>query len=37
LNARVLLRSENIDASPDPFTEVSFAKGLTKVKLGEVC
>ena len=35
LNTYVLLRSENIDATPDPFTEFSFAKGLTKVKLGE--
>ena len=35
LNACVLLRSENIDATPDPFTKFSFAKGLAKVKLGE--
>ena len=35
LNACVLLRSESIDATPDPFTEFSFAKGLAKVKLGE--
>ena len=37
LNASVLLRSESIDATPDPFTEFSFAKGLVKVKLGRVC
>ena len=37
LNACVLLRSKNIDATPDPFTEFSFAKGLVKVKLGRVC
>ena len=36
LNACVLLRSENIDATLDPFTEFSFAKGLAKVKLGGV-
>ena len=36
LNACVLLRSESIDATPDPFTEFSFAKGLAKVKLGGV-
>ena len=35
LNACVLL-SESIDATPDPFTEFSFAKGLAKVKLGGV-
>ena len=35
LNACVLLRSEIIDATPDPFTDFSFAKGLAKVKLGE--
>ena len=33
LNACVLLRSENIDATPNPFIEFSFAKGLAKVKL----
>ena len=33
LNACVLLRSESIDATPDPFTEFSFTKGLAKVKL----
>ena len=27
LNARVLLRSENIEATPYPFTEFSFAQG----------
>ena len=37
LNACVLLRSENIDATPNPFTEFSFAKGLAKVKLRGVC
>ena len=36
LNACVLLRSENIDATPDPFAKFSFAKGLAKVKLGEL-
>ena len=35
LNACVLLRSESIDATHDPFTKFSFAKGLAKVKLGE--
>ena len=33
LNACVLLRSESIVATPDPFTEFSFTKGLAKVKL----
>ena len=37
LNACVLLRSENIDATLDPFAEFSFAKGLAKIKLGEAC
>ena len=37
LNACVLLRSENIDATPDTFAKFSFAKGLAKVKLGGVC
>ena len=37
LNACVLLRSESIDVTPDPFAKFSFAKGLTKVKLGGVC
>ena len=37
LNACVLLRSRNIDATPDPFAEFSFAKGLAKVKLRGVC
>ena len=37
LNACVLLRSENIDATPDPFTRFSIAQGLAKVKLGGVC
>ena len=37
LNAYVLLRSESIDATPDPFTKFSFAKGLAKVKLGGTC
>ena len=35
MNTCVLLRSESIDATPDPFTEFNFAKGLAKVKLGE--
>ena len=33
LNACVLLRSESNEATLDPFTEFSFAKGLAKVKL----
>ena len=37
LNACVLLRSESINTTPDPFTEFSFATGLAKVKLGGVC
>ena len=37
LNACVLLRSKNIDATPDPFTEFSIAQGRAKVKLGGVC
>ena len=37
LNACVLLGSENIDATPNPFTRFSFAQGLVKVKLGGVC
>ena len=37
LNTCVLLSSENIDATPNPFTKFSFAKGLAKVKLGGVC
>ena len=37
LNACVLLRSESIDATPDPFTKFSFAEGLAKVKLERVC
>ena len=48
MNACVLLRSESIEATPDPFysesieatpdlfTKFSFAKGLAKVKLGRV-
>jgi hypothetical protein len=36
LNACVLLRSESIAATSDPFVEFSFAKGLAKVKLGGV-
>ena len=36
MNACVLLRSENIDATPDPLTKFSFAKGLAKVKLGDL-
>ena len=34
LNVCVLLRSENINATPDPFNEFSFAKALAKDKLG---
>ena len=37
LNTCVLLRSESIDATHDPFAEFSFAKGLAKVKLGGAC
>ena len=37
LNACVLLRSESIYATPNPFKEFSFAKGLAKIKLGGVC
>ena len=37
LNVCVLLRSESIDVTPDPFAKFSFAQGLTKVKLGGVC
>ena len=37
LNACVLLRSENIEATPDPFAEFSLAQGRAKVKLREVC
>ena len=37
LNASVLLRSESIEATPDPiFDEFNFAKELAKVKLGEL-
>ena len=36
LNACVLLRSESIVATPNPFTKFSFAKGLAKVKLGDL-
>ena len=36
-NACVLLRSESIEATPDPiFAKLNFAKGLAKVKLGEL-
>ena len=34
LNACVLLRSESIIATPDPFVEFSFGKRLAKLKLG---
>ena len=35
LNACVLLRSKNIETTPDPiFAKFNFAKGLAKVKLG---
>ena len=37
LNACVLLRSENIDATPDLLSKFSFAQGLAKVKCGGVC
>ena len=37
LNACALLRSESMDATPDPFTEFSIAQGRAKVKLGGVC
>ena len=37
LNASVLLRSESIEATPNPYTEISFAKVLAKVKLERVC
>ena len=37
LNTRVLLRSENIEATPDPFAEFIFAQGRAKVELGGVC
>ena len=37
LNACVLLRSESIVATPDPFSKFSFAKGLAKDKLRGVC
>ena len=37
LNACVLLRSESIEATLDPiFAKFNFAKGLAKVKLGEL-
>ena len=36
-NACVLLRSENIDATPDPLFKFSFAQGLAKVKCGGAC
>ena len=38
LNACVCLRSESIEATPDPiFAKFNFAKGLAKVKLGGAC
>ena len=37
LNECVLLRSENIDATPDLFFKFSFAQGLAKAKLGGAC
>ena len=38
LNACVLLRSESIEATPDPIlAKFNFAKGLAKVKLGRAC
>ena len=37
LNAYVLLRSENIDATPNPFAKFRIAQGRAMVKLGGVC
>ena len=38
LNVCVLLRSESIEATPEPiFAKFNFAKGLAKVKLGGDC
>ena len=37
LNACVLLRSESIVATTDPFARFSFVKELEKNKLGGVC
>jgi hypothetical protein len=37
LNASVLMRSENIKATPDPFAKFSIAQGRAKVKLWGVC
>ena len=37
LNACVLLRSENIDATPDPLFKFSFAQVLANVKCGGAC
>jgi hypothetical protein len=37
LNACVLLGSENIEATPNPFVEFSIAQGRAKVKLRGVC
>ena len=37
LNAYVLLRSESIIATPDPFAKFSFAQGQAMVELGGVC
>ena len=37
MNACVLLRRVNIDATPDPFAEISIAQGRAKVKPRGVC
>ena len=38
LNVCVLLRSESIEATPDPiFANFNFAQRLAKVKLGGAC
>jgi hypothetical protein len=37
LNASVLMRSENIEATLDLFAEFSIALGRTKIKFGGVC
>ena len=38
LNACILLRSESIEATPDPIlAKFNFAKGLAKIKFEGVC
>jgi hypothetical protein len=37
LNVCVLLRRENIAATPNSFAKFSFTQGRAEVKLGEVC